>query len=172
MPLLINMCVSVYWIDTEGADLAWLIVQQGMNERFAGSSAGVRFGAGSYFSDDAGKVDQYVDRDETYNAAKALHQRLYSDSSRHPGDVFYVFVVRVTLGHSVKHAESGDQCFNPKSKMGGTWRELSNIPNHDTPYNSLFAAAGAGTTKFRYNEYVIFHSDQTYPEYVLAYHRR
>jgi len=162
---------------TEGADLVWPIVQQGMNERFAGASAGTAFGAGSYFADDAGKVDQYVIRDETYNAAKALHQRLYSDSSRHPGNVFYVFVVRVTLGHSVKHAERGDQCFNPNSQMrngGGyvTWRELANIPNHDTPYNSLFAAAGAGITRFRYNEYVVFHSDQTYPEYVLAYHRR
>ena len=172
MPLLIRMCVSLYCIDTEGADLVWPIVKLGMNERFAGASAGTRFGAGSYFSDDAGKADQYVTGDEMYNAAKVLHQRLYSDSSGHPGNIFYVFVVRVTLGHSVKHAEKGDQCFNPISKIGNTWRELANIPNHDRPYNSLFAAAGAGNTRYRYNEYVIFHSDQTYPEYLLAYHRR
>jgi hypothetical protein len=44
MTLLIRMCVSVYWIDTEGADLVWPIVQQGMNERFAGASAGTAFG--------------------------------------------------------------------------------------------------------------------------------
>jgi hypothetical protein len=172
MPLLIRMCVSLYCIDTEGADLVWPIVKLGMNERFAGASAGTRFGAGSYFSDDAGKADQYVTGDKMYNAAKVLHQRLYSDSSGHPGNIFYVFVVRVTLGHSVKHAEKGDQCFNPISKIGNTWRELANIPNHDRPYNSLFAAAGAGNTRYSYNEYVIFHSDQTYPEYLLAYHRR
>ena len=111
----------MYWIDTEGADLVWPIVQQGMNERFAGASAGTRFGAGSYFADDAGKVDQYVIRDETYNAAKALHQRLYSDSSQHPGNIFYVFVVRVTLGHSVQYDKRKEQCFNANSRR----REVS-----------------------------------------------
>jgi hypothetical protein len=44
MTLLIRMCVSVYWIDMERADLVWPIVQQGMNERFAGASAGTAFG--------------------------------------------------------------------------------------------------------------------------------
>ena len=45
--------------------------------------------------------------------------------------------------------------------------QLENIPNTETPYHSLVAAG-----IYRYNEYVIFHSDQTYPEYVLAYQRR
>ena len=39
----------MYWIDTEGADLVWPIVQQGMNERFAGASAGTAFGDVSVF---------------------------------------------------------------------------------------------------------------------------
>ena len=49
MTVLIKRCVSVYWIDTEGADLVWPIVQQGMNERFAGASAGTAFGDVSVF---------------------------------------------------------------------------------------------------------------------------
>jgi hypothetical protein len=31
---------------------------------------------GSYFADDAGKIDQYVVKDEQYNAALPLHQVL------------------------------------------------------------------------------------------------
>ena len=156
------------------------IVQQGMNERFAGASRGTAFGdvsvfctptwfrscdcvcvhrhlyhsgkdvtvvwvqgrmrfdvvwvQGSYFADDAGKIDQYVVEDQRYNAASALHQvihhlflpsiattplthqiplssrslpsvtvsfravqRLYSDSSRHAGSIFYAFVFRYLL---------------------------------------------------------------------------
>ena len=115
---------------------------------------------------------------DVHLSTQVAHSRIMSKcEGREITDKTRWIVVRVTLGHSVKHAERGDQCFNPNSQMrsgggGVTWRELANIPNHDRPYNSLFAAAGAGITRFRYNEYVVFHSDQTYPEYVLAYHRR
>jgi hypothetical protein len=157
-------CNEVRLLHGTKPDLVWRIVQQGLNERFAGASAGTRFGDGSYFSDDAGKIDQYAVKDEQYDAALPLHQRLYSDSSsRHPGSVFYAFVFRVTLGHSVQFDKRMDKCFNANSKR----RELENIPNTETPYHSLVAAG-----IYRYNEYVIFHSDQTYPEYVLAYQRR
>jgi hypothetical protein len=157
-------CNEVRLLHGTKPDLVWPIVQQGMNERFAGASAGTRFGDGSYFSDDAGKIDQYVVKDERYNSALPLHQQLYIDSSsRHPGSVFYAFVFRVTLGHSVQYDKREEKCFNVNSQR----RELENIPNTETPYHSLVA-----TGIYRYNEYVIFHSDQTYPEYVLAYQRR
>ncbi len=37
---------------------------------------GVVWVQGSYFSDDAGKIDQYVVKDERYNVALPLHQVL------------------------------------------------------------------------------------------------
>ena len=129
-------------------------------------------GGGLYFADDAGKIDQYVVEDQRYDAANALHQQLYSGSRSHPGSVFYAFVFRVTLGHSVKYAKfmpgGQEPCFNPNSRR----RELKNIPNTETPtpYHSL-VAGGAGA-HLRYNEYVVFHADQTYPEYLLAFQRR
>lgn len=47
-------------------------------------------------------------------------------------------------------------------------KQLCSIPNTQppAPYHSL-AALGI----YRYNEYVVFHSDQTYPEYLLAFQR-
>jgi hypothetical protein len=56
-------------------------------------------------------------------------------------------------------------------------RDISPLPAHpqlcsipDTqppvPHHSL---AASGT--YRYSEYVVFHSDQTYPEYLLAFQR-
>jgi hypothetical protein len=172
-------CNEVRLLHGTKPDLVWQIVQQGMNERFAGASAGTKFGDGSYFSDDAGKIDQYVVKDERYDAALPLHQQLYFDSSsRHPGSVFYAFVFRVTLGHSVRYDKREGECFNAHSKR----RELKNIPTTGTPYHSLVATdiyspqfrgiPLAQQIRHRYNEYVIFHSDQTYPEYVLAYQRR
>jgi hypothetical protein len=122
-----KVCNEVRLLHGTKPDLVCQIVQNGMNQRFAGASAGTAFGDGSYFADNAGKIDQYVVEDQRYDAANALHQQLYSGSSSHPGSVFYAFVFRVTLGHSVKYAKRGQQepCFNPNSKR----RELKNIPN-------------------------------------------
>jgi hypothetical protein len=124
-----------------------------MNERFAGASAGTMFGDGSYFADDAGKIDQYVGEDQQYDGTSSLHQRLYSSSDSHPGHVFYALVFRVILGHSVHYADKEEECFNPNAN----WRELCNIPDTDppTPYHSLVAE---GTrVELRFNEYVVFH---------------
>ena len=166
-----DVCNEVRLLHGTKPALVWQIVQHGMNERFAGASAGTAFGDGSYFADDAGKIDQYVVEDPRYDAADALHQQLYS-SSRHPGIDFYAFVFRVTLGHSVKYSivpDGQEPCFNPKSRR----RELKNIPNTETPtpYHSLMPGALANNS-YRYNEYVIFHSDLTYPEYLLAFQRQ
>ena len=42
------------------------------------------------------------------------------------------------------------------------------MPNTEppTPYHSLMASG-----VYRYTEYVVFHSDLTYPEYLLAFQR-
>jgi hypothetical protein len=66
-----KVCNEVRLLHGTKPDLVWSIVQQGLNERLAGASAGTAFGDGSYFADDAGKIDQYV-----------VEDRLTSTSSR------------------------------------------------------------------------------------------
>mmetsp|Transcript_17787 Transcript_17787/g.27488 ORF Transcript_17787/g.27488 Transcript_17787/m.27488 type:complete len:124 (-) Transcript_17787:938-1309(-) len=46
------------------------ILHGGMNERYSTSAA---FGHGTYFADDAGKSDQYVMPDQSYNQRDPLH---------------------------------------------------------------------------------------------------
>jgi hypothetical protein len=114
-----------------------------MNERFAGASAGTAFGDGSYFADDAGKIDQYVRVDQQYDGTSSLHKRLYSTSHSHPGHVFYALVFRVMLGHSVHYADKREASFNPNTLR----RELCSIPSTDPPtsYHSLIAEGSRST---------------------------
>ena len=90
------------------------------------------------------------------------------------GDVFYVLLCRVCLGHFVRTRDgatnlddASQAIFANKSK-----RELSAIPGADppgTPYHSVLVEKG-GKVK-RHREFICMHSDQTYPEYLVAYTR-
>ena len=53
---------EVYLLHSPAVDSIACIVEQGLNERFAGASAGSLFGAGLYFAENAGKTDQYATR--------------------------------------------------------------------------------------------------------------
>jgi len=160
-------CNEVRLLHGTKPDLVMSILQNGMNERFAGASAGTMFGDGSYFADDAGKIDQYVRVDQQYDGTSSLHKRLYSTSHSHPGHVFYAIVFRVTLGHSVHFADKREASFNPNTRR----RELCSIPSTDPPTSYHSLTAEGTRVNLRYNEYVVFHSDLTYPEYLLAYQR-
>ena len=73
---------------------------------------------GSYFADDAGKIDQYCVRDEQYVRGNDLHTRLYPSQAggqRHPGNVFYGLVCRVALGHTVQYQDKKEGSFAPRS---------------------------------------------------------
>ncbi|KAJ1466765.1 hypothetical protein T484DRAFT_1987620 [Baffinella frigidus] len=138
-----------------------------MNERFAGSSGGARFGNGVYFGDDSGKIDQYCDIDKKYDTSSLLHRRLYDGNCRHPGDVFYALVCRVTLGCSRVYKGSGD--FHPSSKNHS---ELCDVPGTAPPVTHHSLIARKATTNLQFDEYINFRSDLTYPEYLVAYQRR
>ena len=76
---------------------------------------------GSYFADDAGKIDQYCVRDEQYVRGNDLHTRLYPSQAggqRHPGKVFYGLICRVALGHTVQYKASDKKgCFTTKDNQ-------------------------------------------------------
>jgi hypothetical protein len=59
-------CNEVRLLHGTKPDQVMSILQNGMNERFAGPCAGTRFGHGSYFADDAGKIDQYVGEKKSF----------------------------------------------------------------------------------------------------------
>jgi len=143
------------------------ILHSGFNEHFAGINAGVAFGEGCYFAEDIAKADQYAKVDSYYQGSE-LHEDLYPIGD-HPGDVYYVLVSRVVLGHSIEATSAGKRN-KPWFALGGTnTKELANIPNvtPPTPYHSLL-----GTAFPRFREFIVFKPRQyVRPLYLIAYCR-
>lgn len=156
------------------------ILAHGFNERYAGSSAGSRYGEGAYFADDAAKCDQYVRRDAAFDRQSELHALLYSDSHRHAGDVFYLLVARASLGYLLRTADGRTALAGGGGGGGGALfatpnkRELVAVPGISPPvmHHSLFAEASPNGPIAQHSEFVVFHGEYAYPEYLLAYYRR
>jgi len=177
----------VYLLHGTRYDKVLNIIDQGLNERFAGSCAGTRFGAGNYFADDAGKTDQYATHDEQSRGhgtgAGELYSRLYANTEPLT-NVFYVFVCRVVLGEFLETRQGLPRI----SSLFATTRhrELKSIPGTTPPqpYHSLIArvcthaerASGpcphhCALAPGRFSEYISFHDCRVYPEYLVAYRR-
>ena len=149
------------------------ILSNGMNERFSGTRAGAAFGDGLYFAEDAGKCDQYVA--PTSRMSDELRQMLYGGPPP-PGDLCYLLVCRVVLGQHARtqllfsqgavEMDTGRPVFPQNIR-----RELAAIPGVSPPlhYHSLVVELGRSVT--RYREFVLFHSERVYPEYLIAYQR-
>lgn len=146
------------------------IISKGMNERFSGSNAGTAFGDGIYLAEDAGKNDQYGAPDAQYNRGSELHRRLYA-RTRHPGHVFYLIVARTSLGYCARTMSVKDRAVDVDTKEGLfpiSYRELAKVPwaSPAVNYHSLLGLAYP-----RFREFITFHGEYTYPDYVLAYQR-
>jgi hypothetical protein len=162
---------EVYLLHTPSHQALPSILDQGFDERFAGSNCGTLYGDGTYFAEDVAKTDQYAmcDREWGDSAVKDLHHKLYAQSYPHSGDVFYVLVCRVILGHQVR--TDSNLAVQPNvfaGSDGANRRQLAVIPGSKppTPYHSLL-----GTHYPRFREFVSFNSTYLYPEYLVAYHR-
>jgi hypothetical protein len=147
------------------------MLDHGFNERFAGASAGAIFGDGCYFAEDITKSNQYAMRDEKYKSStdlKDFHQLVYGRSYRHPGNVFYVILARVVLGCCVQTKSTAQTQPGVFALDGKNRKELANVPNSQPPhpFHSLL-----GLSFERFREFICFHSDQIYPEYIIAYQR-
>ena len=150
------------------------LLSTGLNERYSGTGAGTAFGDGVYLAEDVGKTDQYVSADSAYDPSSDLHKRLYGRTFRHPGDVFYVLVVRAALGYPVRTQQTGKKATSmddltpifPKS-----FRELSPVPGVTPPIEHHSLIAELGKDIVRYREFVLFHSEYVHIDYVIAYHR-
>eukprot|EP00966_Prymnesium_polylepis_P043533 1009599-Prymnesium_polylepis.1 len=139
------------------------IVSKGMNERYSGTSAGTAFGDGIYLAEDAGKNDQYGVPDAQYDSSSELHRRLYSCGARHPGNVFYIIVVRTSLGFGARttHTKNRAVDIDTNQKIFPiTEKELAKVPwaSPAVNYHSLLGLAFP-----RFREFILFHGEYTYP---------
>jgi hypothetical protein len=143
------------------------LLSTGFNERYSGTNAGTAFGEGVYLAEDVGKTDQYVGADSAYDPSSDLHKRLYGRTVRHPGDVFYVLVVRAALGFPVRTQHTLDnsdeanthalRAARVTSMDNGApifpvnCRELSAVPGVMPPifHHSLIAELGKEIVRYR-----------------------
>ena len=99
----------------------------------------------------------------------------------HPGNVYYVLVCRVALGHYVRTRDAAPRVESVDGAGGGAaaapcferenTRELARVPNVNPPihYHALLGEKGPG--HLRHREVVLFHGEYLYPEYLLGVHR-
>ena len=150
------------------------VLSTGTNERFSGTNAGTAYGDGTYLAEDAGKNDQYVGVDEQYDAGSELHKRLYRHGAHHPGKVYYLLVCRVALGHHVRTQAAGKAATSmddSRPVFPVSFRELAAVPDVTPPVHYHALLADVLSVGGRYREVIVFHSEQIYPEYVVAYQR-
>jgi hypothetical protein len=172
------------------AGVLFNILSRGINERFAGAAYGAVYGEGSYLAEDAGKNDQYTKVDPQYDGSSELHKGLYAHRARHhPGKVFYILVCRVALGHQVrtqqmitkKMRENKEKGLSPASPTSTdtdrpvfpiVYRELDTVAGVSPPvHHHSLLAPDPTPSNVRYREFIVFHSEYIYPEYLLAYQR-
>jgi serine/threonine protein kinase len=157
------------------AGVLFNILSTGMNERYAGTAAGAAYGEGSYLAEDAGKNDQYTKVDPQYDGSSELHKRLYAHGARHQGMVFYILVCRVALGHQVRTQERGRLATSTdtgRRVFPISFRELDTVAGVSPPvHHHSLRAPDPTPSQVRYREFIVFHSEYIYPEYLLAYQR-
>lgn len=169
------------------------VLENGLNDRFAGGNAGALFGAGLYFAEDIEKCDQYTGAPAAKMSASGkkslqpLHEQLYGTEDIED-DVVYVLVCRVIMGYPIRtkgrdfagnvvpmdRGASQDKSVFFDAKTG---RVLTGVIDPETGkafnpllhHHSLIAELGGDIDRFR--EFVVFDGMQVYPEYVVSYRR-
>merc|ERR1712032_1375989 len=146
------------------------ILSGGLNERFSGGL----FGNGTYLAEDIAKNDQYCTYDGQHGDHPDLHKLLFDKLGLvHPGKLLYVFVCRVVLGHMIrtKNGQTDHDSSSQRSIWSSNGRELTTISNSSPPllHHSLLVEVGGKVVRFR--EFISFHGDRIYPEYLVAYKR-
>jgi len=146
------------------------ILSGGLNERFSGGL----FGNGTYLAEDIAKNDQYCTYDTHYGAHPDLHRILFDETGeKHKGNILFVFLCRVVLGCIIRTQDGATNMDEPSSSIWSSKeRELAMIAGSDPPsiHHSLLAETGKRIARFR--EFVLFHGDRIYPEYLVAYTRK
>ena len=128
---------------------------------------------GNYLGENPCKTDQYVTVDEERDHdgdLKLLHDMLYRGGVEHPGDVYYLLLCRVVMGHYVRTDDAQTILSSGEDLWANEERVLARIPGTPFHYHSLVAETGNAIKRHR--EFLMFKGTRVYPEYVLAYQRR
>eukprot|EP01062_Namystynia_karyoxenos_P038206 TRINITY_DN27748_c0_g1_i3.p1 TRINITY_DN27748_c0_g1~~TRINITY_DN27748_c0_g1_i3.p1 ORF type:complete len:1549 (+),score=171.40 TRINITY_DN27748_c0_g1_i3:736-5382(+) len=142
------------------------LLGEGLSQAFSGTATSAHFGQGLYFAEDPGKCDQYC---SPHTPGSELDGLLYPPGDSISGPVHHVLVCRVVCGDYAvtmdgkKQHTTGGPLFATQTK-----RELVPSSAGDR-YTSLVVETGARLK--RYREFVLFHGQRAYPEYLLAYTR-
>lgn len=135
------------------------------------------FGRGVYFAENAAKIDQYAVVDRRYSKEgdlRELHEKIYTGSNLHPGNVLYCLISRVLTGKYVTtkdgartlpshESESSRPLFTDETRSAIVPFGNGTIPS------SLIAEPGGQVQTFR--EFIVFNPDQIFVEYLVAYQR-
>lgn len=160
---------EVYLSHGSKPDSILAILSGGLNERFSGGL----FGNGTYLAEDVAKNDQYCTPDMRHGAHPELHKMLFDDLGvPHPGGLYYVFFCRVLLGCRVRTLDGSTDIDTPgRSIWSSEKRELATIMGSSPPVLHHSLVVEIGGRVMRYREFIIYHGDQVYPEYLVAYQR-
>jgi len=161
---------EVYLMHGTRPENVMAILNSGLDERY---SRGI-FGLGTYLAEDVAKCDQYCTSDasnQNSGPLADLHRILFPDETKHPGNLCYVFVCRVTLGYPIVTQDGSRQMHGDRSVWGSLNRELPCVPGTEPQLRHHSLRAELGTRILRFREFIVFHGEQIYPEYLVAYRR-
>jgi hypothetical protein len=117
----------------------------------------------------AAKIDQYTLVDKKWDKNSDLHSELFK-RNRHPNNIRYCLVARVVLGRHVRTRDGITQLDSDQRPLFTDHRraELAPFPDGSIP-SSLLGETGGCVREFR--EFVVFHPDQIFVEYLIGYRR-
>lgn len=151
--------------------LLYQIIFEGLDPAKASNG---RFGRGTYFAENASKIDQYAREDPRFESGgplTKLHSKLFTFKNKHPGLVRYALVCQVLLGNAA-YTNDGKEKMSDGSPLYADASSSSLAPFSDSTVvpDSLIAEKG-GSCENKFREFVVFKSDQIIVEHLVAYRR-
>merc|ERR1712012_333045 len=126
-----------------------------------------------YLAEDTGKNDSYCRDDVQHGAHPDLHTLLFDELGlTHDGSLRYIFFCRAVLGCFVRTKDGSTDLDNPgKAVWASSNRELAIVEGSSPPVHHHALLAEVGQRISTYREFIVFHGDRIYPEYLVAYKR-
>lgn len=153
-------------------------VLSGLNNGLNVRATGIGKLAGLAFFENFEQVDRVATPDKCQDTLESLHERLFREVHRPPGDLYYCFLARVLCGHTL-HTKDGKTDMYAKDDTGkflpgqpifapaSDQQELIDIPGVPLPiaFHSLVVEKEGKRKLF------VCSASRTYLEYLVAYHR-
>lgn len=147
----VNECFLLHGTKEEIVDS---IQAQGLDSRLSESDA--MFGVGTYFTESSTKADQYAD----------------SKKQRVPdGQSMYMYVCRVLLG-SPFICQTPTRFRRPPCQKRGCFSDSCTGHKNVGSFDSVIGTHKSGNVRLIFREFIIYHPDQSYPDFLVEYERK